>query len=280
MLQGWIQIGLTLVIILAITPIFGGYIARVYLGQKTLLDRVLNPVERLIFSLSGVSQTQMTGWQYARAVLYSNLAMAILLFAMLMLQGLLPLNPTGLGAPTWDTALHTTISFMTNTDQQHYSGAATQHGGEVRERRDVGGLALDPSGDAAAYAFRFGQSWAERLGFDEPVEQFAPEPIQRAVEDLIHNLRLHGEDVLPQVACSLDAIIDSLFGFTAEGLVGRRTDQHLRFVLLFQCQTCDSIQSDLQTLIELCLSLCCGEFSLKQFRQSLGKLTRIGWPVR
>ena len=126
MLQGWIQIGLTLVIILAITPIFGGYIARVYLGQKTLLDRVLNPVERLIFSLSGVNaQTQMTGWQYARAILYSNLAMAILLFAMLMLQGLLPLNPTGLGAPTWDTALHTTISFMTNTDQQHYSGETT-----------------------------------------------------------------------------------------------------------------------------------------------------------
>ena len=125
MLQGWIQIGLTLVIILAITPIFGGYIARVYLGQKTLLDRVLNPVDRLIFSLSGVSQTQMTGWQYARAILYSNLAMAILLFAMLMLQGLLPLNPTGLGAPTWDTALHTTISFMTNTDQQHYSGETT-----------------------------------------------------------------------------------------------------------------------------------------------------------
>jgi len=125
MLQGWIQIGLTLAIVLAITPIFGGYIARVYLGQKTLLDRVLNPVERLIFSLSGVSQTQMTGWQYARAVLYSNLAMAILLFAILMLQGLLPLNPTGLGAPTWDTALHTTISFVTNTDQQHYAGETT-----------------------------------------------------------------------------------------------------------------------------------------------------------
>ena len=126
MLQGWIQIGLTLVIILAITPIFGGYIARVYLGQRTLLDRVLNPVERLIFSLSGVNaQTQMTGWQYARAVLYSNLAIAILLFAILMLQGLLPLNPTGLVAPTWDTALHTTISFVTNTDQQHYSGETT-----------------------------------------------------------------------------------------------------------------------------------------------------------
>ncbi|WP_309732124.1 potassium-transporting ATPase subunit KdpA [Chamaesiphon sp. OTE_75_metabat_556] len=126
MLQGWIQIGLTLVLIVAIAPLFGGYIARVYLGQTTLLDRALRPVEQLIFSLSGVKpEAQMTGWQYVRAILYSNLAMAILLFAILMLQGLLPLNPTGLGAPTWDTALHTTISFITNTNQQHYSGETT-----------------------------------------------------------------------------------------------------------------------------------------------------------
>ncbi len=126
MLQGWIQIALTLVIIVAITPIFGGYIARVYLGKRTLLDRVLNPVDRLIFNVSGVqSKAQMNGWQYARAILFSNLVMAILLFVMLMAQGLLPLNPTGLGAPTWDTALHTTISFVTNTNQQHYSGETT-----------------------------------------------------------------------------------------------------------------------------------------------------------
>ncbi|WP_295614415.1 potassium-transporting ATPase subunit KdpA [Chamaesiphon sp. GL140_3_metabinner_50] len=126
MLQGWIQIGLTLAIIVAITPIFGGYIARVYLGERTPFDRVLNPIDRLIFNLSGINpQTQMTGWQYARAILFSNLAMSILLFAILMLQGILPLNPTGLGAPTWDTALHTTISFITNTNQQHYSGETT-----------------------------------------------------------------------------------------------------------------------------------------------------------
>jgi potassium-transporting ATPase potassium-binding subunit len=125
MLQGWIQIGLTLVIIVAITPLLGGYIARVYLGQKTVLD-LLRPLEQLIFRLGGVQpQAQMTGWQYARAVLFSNLVMAIGLFIMLMLQGILPLNPTGLGMPTWDTALHTTISFVTNTNQQHYSGETT-----------------------------------------------------------------------------------------------------------------------------------------------------------
>jgi K+-transporting ATPase ATPase A chain len=80
-------------------------------------------MERLIFSLSGVKpQQQMIGWQYFRAVLFSNLAMAVLVFVILMLQGLLPLNPTGMVAPNWDLALHTTISFITNTDQQHYSG--------------------------------------------------------------------------------------------------------------------------------------------------------------
>jgi K+-transporting ATPase ATPase A chain len=126
MLQGWIQIGITLVLIVAIAPIFGNYIARVFLGQKTLLDRILNPCESLIFSLSGVqSKAQMTGWQYARAILYSNLAMAIAVSSIIFFQGVLPLNPTGMSAPSWDTILHTTISFITNTNQQHYSGETT-----------------------------------------------------------------------------------------------------------------------------------------------------------
>jgi potassium-transporting ATPase potassium-binding subunit len=123
MLQGWLQIGITLVLIVAISPLLGNYIARIYLGQKTILDPVLNPLEGVIFKLSGINpETQMNGWQYARAILFGNLVMSILLFSMLMFQGALPLNPTGLAAPTWDLALHTTISFITNTNQQHYSG--------------------------------------------------------------------------------------------------------------------------------------------------------------
>ena len=123
MLQGWVQIGITLLLIVAIAPIFGRYIARVFLSQKTILETVLNPLESLIFNLSGINtESQMTGWQYARAVLLSNLAMAILLFSLLMFQGVLPFNPTNLRAPSWDLALHTTISFITNTNQQHYSG--------------------------------------------------------------------------------------------------------------------------------------------------------------
>ncbi len=126
MLQGWIQITLTLVIIVAITPIFGRYIARVFLEQRTFLDPILNPVERVLYSLVGVSTKEnMTGWQYARAILYSNVVMGFLIFFIMMSQGWLPLNPTKLGAPTWDTAIHTTISFITNTNQQHYSGENT-----------------------------------------------------------------------------------------------------------------------------------------------------------
>lgn len=126
MLQGWIQIALTLIIVIATTPLLGRYIARVFLGESTLLDSVLNPIERIIFVLIGVRpQDEMTGWQYAKAVLYSNVVMGILVFTILMTQAWLPFNPTGLGTPTWDTALHTTFSFLTNTDQQHYSGETT-----------------------------------------------------------------------------------------------------------------------------------------------------------
>ncbi|MBD2775624.1 potassium-transporting ATPase subunit KdpA [Iningainema tapete] len=123
MLQGWIQIALTLLIVVAITPLFGRYIARVFLEQRTFLDPILNPIERVLYSLVGVAAKEnMTGWQYARAILYSNIVMALLIFFIIMNQGWLPLNPTKLAAPTWDTALHTTISFITNTNQQHYSG--------------------------------------------------------------------------------------------------------------------------------------------------------------
>lgn len=126
MWQGFLQIGLTLVILVAIAPFFGRYIARVFLGQKTLLDPLVTPIERIIYSLGGIrAKDDMTGWQYIQAILYSNLFMGILVFFIIMTQQWLPLNPTNLGAPSWDLGLHTTISFITNTNQQHYSGETT-----------------------------------------------------------------------------------------------------------------------------------------------------------
>ena len=124
--QGFLQIGLTLCIVIAITPLFGRYIARVFLGERTLLDFLMNPIERSMFVLAGVRRKDdMTGWQYIRAVLCSNLIMGISVYLLLYFQRLLPWNPNGFGAPNWDILLHTTISFVTNTDQQHYAGETT-----------------------------------------------------------------------------------------------------------------------------------------------------------
>ncbi|MBD0388188.1 MAG: potassium-transporting ATPase subunit A [Nostoc sp. C3-bin3] len=124
--QGFLQIGLTLCIVIAITPLLGKYIARVFLGEKTLLDFLMNPIERSMFVLAGVRRKDdMTGSQYIRAVLYSNLLMGISVYLLIYFQKLLPWNPNGFGAPNWDVLLHTTISFVTNTDQQHYAGETT-----------------------------------------------------------------------------------------------------------------------------------------------------------
>ncbi|NMG19099.1 potassium-transporting ATPase subunit KdpA [Brasilonema bromeliae] len=124
--QGFFQIGVTLCIVIAITPLLGRYMARVFLGEKTLLDSIMNPVEGIIYKVADTARIDdMTGWQYARAVLCSNIIMGIVVFLLICLQQFLPWNPQGLAAPKWDITLHTTISFLTNTDQQHYSGETT-----------------------------------------------------------------------------------------------------------------------------------------------------------
>ena len=126
MLQGFYQIVLTLFILLLVSPLLGAYMARVFLHQRTALDRIFKPVEQFIYAGSGINfKDSMNGWQYIRAVLFSNLAMGILVFSIFLLQGILPLNPTQLNPPSWDLALHTAISFVTNTNQQHYSGETT-----------------------------------------------------------------------------------------------------------------------------------------------------------
>lgn len=126
MWQGFFQIALTLIILVAITPVFGSYMANVFLEKRTFLDPIEKPIERIIYALGGIrTKSDMTGWQYAQAILYSNIVMGIFVYLIFIFQGNLPLNPTNLQAPSWDLALHTTISFVTNTNQQHYSGETT-----------------------------------------------------------------------------------------------------------------------------------------------------------
>ncbi len=124
--QGLLQIGLTLAVVLIITPIFGKYIANVFMGESSLLDRVMNPLEAVIYKLAGVNaQENMTGRQYAYSLLQSNLFMGILVYLLIIFQKFLPWNRNNFGAPRWDLTLHTTISFLTNTGQQHYLGEKT-----------------------------------------------------------------------------------------------------------------------------------------------------------
>src|SRR5262249_31688189 len=123
---GYMQLGLYLVVLLALVKPLGGYMARVYAGQRIGLDRVLGPLERLIYRLCGVRATEEMGWQtYTIAMLLFNLAGFLAVYALQRLQGALPLNPQGFGAVTPDSSFNTATSFITNTNWQGYGGETT-----------------------------------------------------------------------------------------------------------------------------------------------------------
>jgi K+-transporting ATPase ATPase A chain len=120
------QIGLYLVLLLALVKPLGWYMARVYQGQSIGLDRLLGPVERSIYRLAGVRPEQEMDWKtYAIAMLLFNGAGLLLLYSLLRLQGWLPLNPEGLGPVAPDLAFNTATSFVSNTNWQNYSGETT-----------------------------------------------------------------------------------------------------------------------------------------------------------
>jgi len=103
----------------------GLYLARVMRGESSWLDRAIGPVERLLYRALGIHPGSGMDWKaYAKAFLASNLVLGILVWALFMTQAWLPLNPDDIPNMRWDTALHTMVSFLTNTNQQHYSGQA------------------------------------------------------------------------------------------------------------------------------------------------------------
>lgn len=102
---------------------FGKYIAKVYAGEKTLLDTVLTPVENLFFRISGIDRKAEMNWkQHLVAMLTINFVWFLLGMLVLMNQGWLPLNPDGNPGQTADLAFNTSISFIVNCNLQHYSG--------------------------------------------------------------------------------------------------------------------------------------------------------------
>ena len=119
----WVETSIFFVVLLALVKPFGGFMAKVYQGERTLLSPLLAPCESFIYRICGVDKDEEMGWQrYAWATLLFNLICGVTLFAILLLQGILPLNPQKFPAFSWHLALNTAISFTTNTNWQNYSG--------------------------------------------------------------------------------------------------------------------------------------------------------------
>jgi K+-transporting ATPase ATPase A chain len=122
-LNGWIQIALFCVIVIALVKPLGWYMMRVMTGEHTFLSPILRPVERLLYAGAGVDERQEQHWlTYTLALLAFNAAGFVLLFALQRLQGFLPLNPMHMGGVSPDSAFNTAVSFVTNTNWQGYGG--------------------------------------------------------------------------------------------------------------------------------------------------------------
>ncbi len=122
----WLLVALFLGILAALTPLLGGWMARVFTGQRHVLQRLLGPVERLVYRVAGVKPDAEMSWKhYAAALLVFDAVGLVFVFTLQLAQHALPLNPAGMANVPWPLALNTAVSFATNTNWQAYPGEAT-----------------------------------------------------------------------------------------------------------------------------------------------------------
>src|ERR1700753_3339342 len=123
---------LTFALTVALAFPLGKYIAKVFKGERTLLD-FMSPVERFIFRICGIDPTKKMSWkEFLKAMLTINLLWFVYAFVLFLFQGRLPLNPDGNPGMTPDLTFNTAISFLVNCNLQDYSGESgatyfTQH---------------------------------------------------------------------------------------------------------------------------------------------------------
>src|SRR5579872_2016836 len=121
-----VQVGLFFIIVTLLSVPLGLYMARVFNDERTFLDPVLRPLERLIYRVCGIHPaTEMTWYDYAIAMLLFSMAGMLLLYALERLQQILPFNPQAMGTVPPDLAFNTAASFTTNTNWQAYGGEST-----------------------------------------------------------------------------------------------------------------------------------------------------------
>src|SRR5882762_4312557 len=124
--NGWFQIAFFLLLILAVTKPLGVFMARVFNREKTFMDPVLRPLERLLYRVTGVDETHEMRWtEYAVSMLLFSVVSMLVLYLMERGQVFLPFNPQKLGGVAPALAFNTAASFTTNTNWQNYSGETT-----------------------------------------------------------------------------------------------------------------------------------------------------------
>ena len=125
-LNGWIQIAVYCAVVIALVKPLGGYMTRVFNGERTLLSFAFGPLERGIYRVAGTSERAEQHWTtYVFAMLAFNLAGILLLYVMQRAQGVLPFNPQGLPGLSPELSFNTAVSFVTNTNWQAYGGEGT-----------------------------------------------------------------------------------------------------------------------------------------------------------
>ncbi|HZR33035.1 MAG TPA: potassium-transporting ATPase subunit KdpA [Terriglobales bacterium] len=124
--NGWLQIAVFFGLVLAVTKPIGIFMARVFSRERTFMDPVLRPVERLLYLVTGADENHEMRWtEYAVSMLLFSLVPMLLLYLMERIQGFLPFNPQKLAAVPPALAFNTAASFTTNTNWQNYSGETT-----------------------------------------------------------------------------------------------------------------------------------------------------------
>jgi K+-transporting ATPase ATPase A chain len=123
---GWIQILLYCAIIVALTPVLGAYMTRVFNGERTFLSPVLRPVEAVLYGIGGVDEKREQSWLiYTVSMLFFHVGGFLILYGLMRLQAVLPFNPAEQSAVAPDLSFNTAVSFITNTNWQNYGGEST-----------------------------------------------------------------------------------------------------------------------------------------------------------
>jgi K+-transporting ATPase ATPase A chain len=124
--QGWLQVAVFVVVVVALTKPLGVYMARVYTGRHVFLTPILGGAERLTYRVLRVDPNDEQDWKaYAKTLIVFSGLFWIALYLILRTQGIQPFNPAGFHSAPWDVSFNTTSSFVTNTNWQYYGGETT-----------------------------------------------------------------------------------------------------------------------------------------------------------